>query len=167
MLAAPIPGNDAERLAALHAMLILDSPPEARYDKVVQFARDEFNVPIALMSLVDTNRQWFKSKVGLDVCETDRSISFCGHAILQDDIFVIPDTLSDPRFVDNPLVTGEPHIRFYAGAPLVLPSGLALGTLCLIDQKPREIDLTELAILRTLRDLLMYDLLTPPEPNHA
>jgi GAF domain-containing protein len=167
MLAAPIPFNDPERLAALRELLILDTPPEARYDKIVQFARDEFDVPIALLSLVDANRQWFKSKVGLDVCETDRSISFCGHAILQDDLFIISDTLADQRFADNPLVTGFPHIRFYAGAPLIMPSGYALGTLCLIDSKPREVDFTDMAILATLRDLLMQELLPPPEASHA
>ena len=163
MLAAPIPPNDQERLAALHELLILDTLPEARYDKIVQFARDEFDVPIALLSLVDANRQWFKSKVGLDVCETDRSISFCGHTILQDDLFIIPDTLADQRFADNPLVTDFPHIRFYAGAPLITPSGYGLGTLCLIDRKPREVDLTDMAILSTLRDLLLQELLPPME----
>jgi len=167
MLAAPTPSNDKERLAALRALLILDTPPEARYDKIVQFAADEFDVPIALLSLVDANRQWFKAKVGLDVCETDRGISFCGHAILQDDLFIIPDTLADPRFADNPLVTEAPHIRFYAGAPLILPSGLTLGTLCLIDSKPRQVDFTDMAILASLRDLLMEELLPPTEVRHG
>ena len=167
MLTAPIPFNDPERLAALRELLILDTPPEARYDRIVQFARDEFDVPIALLSLIDANRQWFKSKVGLDVCETDRGISFFGHAILQDDLFIIPDTLADERFADNPLVTGSPHIRFYAGAPLIMPSGYALGTLCLIDSKPREVDFTDMAILATLRDLLLQELLPPTEVRHA
>jgi GAF domain-containing protein len=163
MLAAPIPDNDQERLAALRELLILDTPPEERFDKVVRFAAEEFDMPIALLSLIDENRQWFKANVGLDTCETGRDISFCGHAILQPDIFVIPDARADQRFADNPIVTGEPYVIFYAGAPLTLASGFAVGTLCLIDHKPRELDATELAILSTLRDLLLEEM----EARHA
>jgi GAF domain-containing protein len=159
MLAAPIPDNDSERLAALREMLILDTPPEERFDKVVQFAAQEFDVPIALISLIDENRQWFKARVGLDACETGRDISFCGHAILQPDIFVIPNSREDERFADNPLVTGPPHVIFYAGAPLRMPNGYAIGTLCLIGHHPRAaLDKTELAILGSLRDLLVEEL---------
>lgn len=158
MLAAPIPANDKERLAALRALLILDTPPEERYDRIVRFAAEEFGVPIALLSLVDENRQWFKARVGIDACETQRDISFCGHAIVQPDIFVIPDARQDPRFADNPVVTGEPRVIFYAGAPLLEPSGHAIGTLCLIDHGPRTLDTTELAILASLRDLLQEEL---------
>ena len=158
MLAAPIPANDKERLAALRALLILDTPPEERYDRIVRFAAEEFGVPIALLSLVDENRQWFKARVGIDACETQRDISFCGHAIVQPDIFVIPDARQDPRFADNPVVTGEPRVIFYAGAPLLEPSGHAIGTLCLIDHEPRTLDATELAILASLRDLLQEEL---------
>ncbi|WP_090315164.1 GAF domain-containing protein [Duganella sp. CF517] len=158
MQAAPIPDFDAERLAALRAMLILDTPPEERFDKVVRFAAEEFDMPIALLTLVDHNRQWFKARVGLDVCETGRDVSFCGHAILQQDIFVIPDARADLRFADNPLVTAAPNVIFYAGAPLHAPSGHAIGTLCLIDHRPRVLDTTELAILSTLRDLLQAEL---------
>ncbi|MQA19800.1 GAF domain-containing protein [Rugamonas rivuli] len=167
MLAAPIPDNDAERLAALRELLILDTPPEQRYDKVVQFAAEEFDMPIALLSLIDENRQWFKANVGLDVCETARDISFCGHAILQSDIFVIPDARADARFADNPIVTGEPYVIFYAGAPLRMPSGFTIGTLCIIDHKPRTLDATELAILGTLRDLLLEELNGSSEAAHA
>ena len=167
MLAAPIPGNDSERLAALRELLILDTPPEERFDKVVQFASQEFDVPIALLSLIDENRQWFKAHVGLDVCETGRDISFCGHAILQSDIFVIPDARADERFADNPIVTGPPHVIFYAGAPLIMPSGFTIGTLCLIDHKARELDATELAILTTLRDLLLEELNHREEAHHG
>ncbi len=167
MQAAPIPDNDAERLAALRELLILDTPPEERFDKVVRFAADEFDMPIALLSLIDENRQWFKSNVGLDVCETARDISFCGHAILQSDILVIPDARADGRFADNPIVTGEPYVIFYAGAPLAMPSGFTIGTLCLIDHKPRTLDATELAILTTLRDLLLEELSQRPEAQHA
>ena len=167
MLAAPIPDNDAERLTALRELLILDTPPEQRFDKVVQFAAEEFDVPIALLSLVDENRQWFKAVVGLDVCETGRDISFCGHAILQSDIFVIPDARKDARFADNPIVTGEPYVIFYAGAPLTMPSGFTIGTLCLIDHEPRTLDATELAIIATLRDLLLEELNQPAEAVHV
>jgi GAF domain-containing protein len=158
MQAASLPANEAERLAALYALLILDTPPDQRFDKIVEFAASEFEVPIALLTLVDRERQWFKARVGLAVCETGRDISFCGHAILAQDIMVVPDALEDPRFADNPLVTGEPGIRFYAGAPLTLPSGAALGTLCLIDRRPRTLDAMELGILSTLRDLAVLEL---------
>lgn len=150
--------NEAARLAALYELLILDTPPEERFDKIAQFAADEFDMPIVLITLLDAERQWFKARVGTQVCETGRDISFCSHAILRDDIMVVGDALDDPRFADNPLVTGAPHIRFYAGAPLTLPSGLRMGTLCLIDRRPRTLDTMELAILGTLRDLAAMEL---------
>lgn len=158
MQVAPIPGNEADRLAALHALLILDTPPEERFDKIVQFAASEFDVPIVLITLVDAERLWFKSSIGIAVCETTRDTGLCSHAILHDDIMVIPDTLDDPRFAGNPLVTGEPGIRFYAGAPLAVASGIRLGTLCLIDRRPRTLDALELGILGTLRDLVVMEL---------
>jgi len=159
MIAAPTPSNEAERLAALFALLLLDTPPEERFDKIVEFAAEEFEVPIALISLLDTDRQWFKAAVGLgDTCQTGRDISFCGHAIMRAEIMVIEDALLDERFHDNPLVTGAPHIRFYAGAPLILSNGLALGTLCIIDTKPRQLDPMSLAILSTLRSLVIQEL---------
>lgn len=159
MLPAPVPANDAARLRALRELLILDTPPEQRFDRIVAFASEEFDMPTVLISLVDENRQWFKSRVGLDACETGRDISFCGHAILSEDILLIPDTWDDPRFADNPLVTGGPKIRFYAGAPLETQPGLRIGTLCLIDTRPREFDAMDLAILGTLRDLVQGELL--------
>ena len=158
MHAAPFPADEAERLAALHSLLILDTPPEQRFDRIAAFAASEFYVPIVLLTLLDTRRQWFKARIGLDACETARDISFCGHAILQADIMVVPDALQDPRFADNPLVTGAPRIRFYAGAPLQLPSGQRLGTLCLIDRRPRTLDPLDLGILATLRDLAVMEL---------
>lgn len=167
MQAPAIPDNESDRLAALRELLILDTPPEQRLDKIVHFASVEFNVPIALISLIDSNRQWFKARVGLDACETSREISFCGHAILQPDILVIPDALADERFADNPLVTDGPKIRFYAGAPLVVPSGFAIGTLCLIDTQPRTLDLVEMTILSSLRDLLVEELGRPAEASDA
>ncbi|TWI67698.1 GAF domain-containing protein [Pseudoduganella lurida] len=159
MLVPPKPDNEASRLAALYALLLLDTPPEQRFDKIVEFATQEFDVPIALITLLDDDRQWFKASVGMgSTCQTSRDISFCGHAILRSEIMVIPDAALDPRFADNPLVTGPPHIRFYAGAPLVLSSGYALGTLCIIDTQPRALDGIELAILSTLRHLVMQEL---------
>jgi len=159
MIPEPTPDNEAGRIAALYAMLLVDTPREERFDKIVEFAAREFDVPIALISLIDSERQWFKAAVGLgDVCETGRDISFCGHAIMRSNIMVVPDALEDRRFADNPLVTGAPHIRFYAGAPLIMQSGYALGTLCLIDTKPRTLDDVEMAILSTLRSLLIQEL---------
>lgn len=159
MLPAPIPEYDADRVAALRRLLILDTPPEERFDRIVSFAAQEFDVPIVLVSLVDANRQWFKAIVGLDVCETGRDISFCGHAIVSDEVLVVRDASLDPRFADNPLVVGEPYIRFYAGAPLTLPSGERVGTLCLIAKSPRAYDEVDRAIHLALRDLVLEELL--------
>lgn len=158
MLHAPIPADDDARLQALRELLILDTPPEERFDRLVAFAASEFDVPIALISLIDRDRQWFKARVGLDACETSREISFCGHAILQPEIFEVLDAARDPRFADNPLVVGAPHIRFYVGAPLVLPGGAAVGTLCLVGTQPRGFDAMDRAILGTLRDLAVAEL---------
>jgi len=161
MLSAPIPANEDERLQALRDLLILDTPPEQRFDRIVEFAAAEFNVPVAMLTLVDSRRQWFKARFGLPICETARDISFCGHAIHSAAILVVPDARVDERFVDNPLVTDDPYIRFYAGAPLLLPSGHAVGTLCLIDRRVRKLDAVELSILSTLRDLVVEEILTP------
>ncbi|GGI21648.1 GAF domain-containing protein [Oxalicibacterium faecigallinarum] len=158
MIKAPIPPNEEDRLHALRQLLILDTPPEERFDRIVQFAAQEFDVPITLISLIDAERQWFKARVGLDVCETNREISFCGHAIMENDIMVINDATKDERFHDNPVVTGAPHVRFYAGAPLQLPAGQNIGTLCLIDSVPRDMDSVALAILGSLRDLVVEEL---------
>jgi GAF domain-containing protein len=158
MISAPIPTDDAQRLRALRDLRVLDTPAEERFDRVVRFAADEFGVPIALVSLVDEHRQWFKSKVGLDACSTARDVSLCGHAVVQDAVFVVEDALADERFADNPLVTGAPHIRFYAGAPLALPSGQRVGTLCLIDTRPRRLDDHDLQILASLRRLVVEEL---------
>lgn len=158
MLTPARPANEQERLAALYQLLLLDTPPEKRFDTIVEFAASEFEAPICLISLIDHDRQWFKARFGLPVCSTARDISFCAHAILQPDIFVVEDAHQDPRFADNPLVTSEPHIRFYAGAPLTLPTGEAVGTLCVIDTKPRQLDEVEMNILASLRDLLILEL---------
>ena len=158
MLPAPIPAADDDRLRALRELLILDTPPEERFDRIVAFAASEFDVPIALVSLVDRERQWFKARVGLEACETSREISFCGHAILQSDLFAVLDATRDPRFADNPLVVGAPFMRAYLGAPLRLPGGEAVGTLCLIDTRPHDFDAMDRAILATLRDLVVAEL---------
>jgi GAF domain-containing protein len=158
MIAPSLPPDEADRLHALRALLILDSPPEERFDRVAAFAANEFDMPVVLVSLVDSERQWFKSRVGTDLCETSREVSFCGHAILSSNLFVVEDALRDPRFADNPLVTGAPNIRFYAGAPLHTPEGQRVGTLCLLDTRPRTLDATERAILSTLRRLVENEL---------
>ena len=128
MLEAPILPDEALRLETLRRLSLLDSEAEERFDRLTRMARRVFNVPIALVSLVDEDRQWFKSCAGMELSETPRDISFCGHAILGDGAFVIPDTLQDERFCDNPLVTGPPHVRFYAGCPLRGPGGRKLGS---------------------------------------
>ena len=149
MIEPALPRNEAARLEALRGLNILDTPPEERFDRITRIAAELFDVPIALVSLVDAERQWFKSRYGLDAFETSRATSFCGHAILQDSVFHVADAAQDPRFHDNPLVTGPPHIRFYAGAPLYA-GGEAIGTLCLIDFKPREFDATDRSQLEGL-----------------
>jgi GAF domain-containing protein len=158
MISPPLPENEVERLAALRQLLLLDTPPEERFDRIVGFAAEEFDVPIVLISLVDSDRQWFKARIGLQACETPRSASFCGHAIHTHEYTVVPDATLDERFFDNPLVIGAPHIRFYAGAPLELQGGQRLGTLCLIDTVPRTLDKLDLAILGSLRDLVVSEL---------
>lgn len=166
MLTPPKPDNEAARIAALHALLILDTPREQRFDRIVDFAAQEFDVPIALIALLDDDRQWFKAAVGMGTtCQTSRDISFCGHTILRREIMVIPDAAGDPRFADNLLVTRSPYIRFDAGAPLVLDSGYALGSLCIIDTRPRELDGIELAILSTLRHPVMQELAAQAAEN--
>jgi len=154
MTSAPQPPDESERLRALRELLLLDSPPEEKYDRIVRFAVEQLDVPIALVSLVDDDRQWFKARQGLDVQETSRDIAFCAHAILQPDVFVVEDAALDERFADNPLVTGGPKVRFYAGAPLNAPGGERIGTLCVLDQKPRKLSAVEIAVLQALRDLV-------------
>ena len=147
-----IPKSEKRRLEKLNSLNILDTPAEERFDRLTRLAKKMFNVPIALVSLVDENRQWFKSCFGLPVLETHRDISFCGHTILGDDILVIEDSYKDKRFSDNPLVQDEPFIRFYAGCPLYYSEDIKLGTLCIIDTKPRKFTKED---KETLKDLAL------------
>lgn len=147
----PRPANEAARLAALRAQQVLDSLPEQMFDDIVRVASNVCGTPIALISLVDEDRQWFKAKVGLQASETPRDQAFCAHAILEpDQPLVVPDATQDPRFAQNPLVTGSPDIRMYAGAPIVSHSGHALGTVCVIDQTPRDLTSDQIDSLQAL-----------------
>lgn len=146
----PIPQNEAHRLQVLFDLNILDTPPEERFDRVTRLAARLFGVPMAMVSLIDADRQWFKSRVGFPYSETTRDVSFCAHAILQDEVMVVEDAAGDPRFAANPLVTGAPGLRFYAGFPLAAPDGSKLGTLCLIDRVQRGFSEDERALLRDL-----------------
>lgn len=150
MQSAPLPANETQRLATLYSLNILDTPREERFDRITRLASRLFDVPIVLVSLIDANRQWFKSCKGLETNETSREISFCAHAILDKSIFIIPDALQDPRFADNPVVTGAPHVRFYAGYPLAAADGNLLGTLCIVDSRPRSFGTAEQQSLRDL-----------------
>jgi len=153
-----IPSNEKQRLFALRELRILDTPFEERFDRITRMARRIFDVPISLVSLVDENRQWFKSRNGLDIPETDRQISFCGHAILQNETLVIEDTELDERFSKNPLVIGEPHIRFYAGHPLRTFNGEALGTICILDKVPRKFTAQDIEMLVDLAGVVEREL---------
>ena len=163
--AAPFPSDEQERVAALHELHILDTPTEERYDRLVHFVKQKLQVPIALISLVDTNRQWFKTCIGLPISETSRSASFCAYAILEETILVIPDAAKDERFVDNPLVTGPPFIRFYAGCLLREPQGHKIGTLCLIDRLPRQLDEQQLQRLKRIASVVEHQLYTTAALN--
>jgi len=155
---SPVPPEEAGRIAALHRYRILDTEAEPAFDRIVALAALLLDVPIALISLVDSHRQWFKAALGLKVRETPRCIAFCDHAIRQDGLFVIPDARTDPRFADNPLVTGEPFLRFYAGVPLVTSDGFALGTLCALDREAQQLDARGAAILHHLAAQAMHEL---------
>jgi PAS domain S-box-containing protein len=155
---APLPENEAARLESLHRYAILDTLPEQEFDDLSRLAALICGTPIALVSLVDENRQWFKAKVGIEDTETPRDIAFCAHAIHASSVMVVPDALADERFRSNPLVTGNPNVRFYAGAPLRTPEGYALGTLCVIDRVPRELSADQLEALTALSRLVVNEL---------
>ncbi len=158
MKVAPLPHNETERLDALHRYLILDTAAETEFDDFTELAAHISGVPIALISLVDSGRQWFKSRIGFDVPETPRNIAFCSHAIHGTELFEVGDALEDDRYMDNPLVTGAPGMRFYAGTPLVTDQGHSIGTLCVIDTAPRELSLTQKKALGTLGRQVMQQM---------
>lgn len=153
MINPPYPLDEAMRAMTLKSLKILDTAPEERFDRITRLAQRFFDADICLISLVDSRRQWFKSRQGLAACQIPRELSFCGHAILDDEVFVVEDASSDPRFYDNPLVIGEPHIRFYAGCPIQGPSGHRIGTICVMHKAPKALSdegremLTDLALM--------------------
>jgi GAF domain-containing protein len=157
-MVSKIPHHERQRLKVLWQYDVLDTVPEEIFDDLTELAAGICEAPIALISLVDENRQWFKSKVGMTVGETSRDVSFCAHAIQQEGLFIVPDATRDDRFANNPLVVSDPKIRFYAGAPLVTPDGHALGTLCVIDKVPRQLRPEQQQALRVLARHVMTQL---------
>lgn len=164
-LPAPLPPDEDRRLQALRSMHLLDTPAEERFDRYTRIAAELFDMPIALVSLVDQERQWFKSRHGLEAAESPRDQAFCAHAILDRGVLQVPDTLRDARFADNPLVTGPTRVRFYAGAPLAADDGSLVGTLCLIDHRARQLDAQQLGLLRDLADLVERELVGTASPG--
>jgi CheY-like chemotaxis protein len=155
---APLPHDESARLQALRDLEVLDTDPEPRFDRYTDLASSTFDVPIALITLVDEHRQWFKSRHGVEVAETPRDMSVCAYTILGDDVFQVPAAFADPRFADNPLVASGPRFRFYAGAPLTLANGTRAGTLCVVDRRPGLLDDDQLAELRRLAALVTAEL---------
>ncbi|MBS0656858.1 MAG: GAF domain-containing protein [Verrucomicrobia bacterium] len=154
---APLPPDEADRLQALRQLDLLDTPADEKFDRIVKLAARLFNAPIVYVALLDANRQWFKSRIGMEPSETPRQTSFCGHAILQDQPMIIPDARRDLRFAGSPLVTAPPFVRFYAGQPLRGPGGHKVGTLCLLDSKPRTLSTDEIALLHDLGALVEHE----------
>lgn len=158
MIGPEIPATEVERLDSLRALGMLDTLPEDRFDRITRLASRVFDVPIALVSLIDSDRQWFKSKIGLDIDGTAREHSFCGHAILEPNVLHVADATEDERFHDNPLVTDSPRIRFYAGCPIAAPDGALVGTVCVIDTRPRHLDPRDLEALKDLAAIVQQEL---------
>jgi len=157
----PLPSDESSRIAALYALNILDTPREDRFDRLTRLAMRVFNVPYSTISMIDAQRQWFKSIQGLTLCETSRDISFCAHAILYDEILYVENALKDQRFHDNPVVVGEPKIRFYAGCSLNV-NGFKMGTFCVFDKKPRHFTLEDRQLLKDLAGLAERELAEAP-----
>jgi diguanylate cyclase (GGDEF)-like protein len=158
MIPPEVPTDDASRVATLRGLGLLDTASEERFDRITRLAQRILGVPIALVSLVDADRQWFKSSQGLGVPETSREVSFCGHAINDNKVLLVPDATADARFHDNPLVTGDPHIRFYAGCPIAAPSGDLVGTLCVIDREPRNLSPEDVTALTDLAAMVEHEI---------
>lgn len=153
MLNAPIPNDEDKRLEAVHRLAILDTKPEERFDVITREAVERLNVPISMVTILDSQREWYKSCTGLDQKEGDRAISFCGHALMATNMFIIEDTLKDPRFADNPMVVGFPFIRFYAGFALFdYKTNQPIGVFCVKDKKPRTLTIQEMGIIFDLAD---------------
>jgi len=153
-----IPQDEDRRMASLRALKLLDSEPEGRFDRITRLASALFNAPIALISLIDEDRQWFKSCYGLNMKETSRDAAFCGHVVYDREPMIVQDTFLDARFAENPLVINEPRIRFYAGYPLILDDGVCIGTLCVFDTRPRALEESDLARLHDLADLAVHEI---------
>lgn len=162
-----IPANEAVRMQCVLSSGLLDSPPDERFDRITRLTQRLFGVPITYIALIDKERQWFKSKMGLTLTETPRDISFCGHAILGNDIFCIPNAHNDDRFKDNPLVIGPPNICFYAGMPLSGYDGSKMGTLCIIDTQPRDLTEDDISAMRDLADCVESEILLIHERQTA
>lgn len=158
MISPGTPINERRRVASLHRLRILDTPPEQRFDRYARLAQKLFDVPMVLITFVDSDRQWFKSRLGLEITETPRDLSICGHTILQKEPFVVNDATKDSRFSDNPYVTGKLGLRFYAGCPLTLQSGDSIGTLCILDTKPRALDQEALESLSEIATMVTDEL---------
>jgi diguanylate cyclase (GGDEF)-like protein len=158
MITTQFTTNEVIRLGHLNALGILDTEPEERFDRITRLAKKLFNVPVALVSLVDEERQWFKSKVGIEHSETSREISFCAHAIHQDQVFIVENALQDKRFSNNPLVINEPHFRFYAGYPIKGSNGFQFGTLCIFDTQPHQFGNEEVQLLEELAEIIEREL---------
>ncbi|MEC9282061.1 MAG: ATP-binding protein [Bdellovibrionota bacterium] len=166
MKAPLLPIDELERLDELESFEILDSEAQVEFDQLTELAQKLFNMPIVLVSLIDAERQWFKSKQGLDACETGRDVSFCGHAILGDEIFEIKNSMQDERFADNPLVTGEPKVIYYIGCPLKTPTGYKVGTLCMIDHKPNSLTDEQKHIFQILANQVMSQMILFRQNKH-
>ena len=166
-MSTPVPPNEAERLQALKSYDVLDTPPEKVFDDLARLAAGICGTESALVSLVDKTRQWFKAKVGWDASETSREVAFCSHTILSSDVLIVPDALKDERFARNPLVTADPHIRFYAGMPLINRDGHALGTVCVLDKQPRQLSPKQEDALRVLGSAARFPGPAIPEQTSA
>jgi GAF domain-containing protein len=154
----PLPIKEDQRVALLRAMEVLDTPPSPNFDRICTIAREYFQVPIAFVSFVDENRQWFKARCGISLKQTPREHAFCSYTVLQDDFFIVNDAFEDERFRENPLVVGEPYIRFYAGAPITFSSGIHLGSVCIADRVPRRLDTAQRGVLKDLAGIAVSEL---------